>query len=426
MRSTFAALRVRNYRLFATGSLVSNTGTWMQRVAQDWLVLALTGSAGALGVTTGLQFLPILLFSPMAGVIADRFPKRSVMMVTQSAMAATAALLGVLAITGVAQPWHVYAIAFVFGSAVAFDTPARQAFVNEMVGHDTVANAVALNSASFNVGRMIGPAIAGGIIALLGSGVSASGWVIILNSATYLAVLAALKRMHGEELHPVPQLRRAKGQLRDGIAYVRSRPDIMLVMAILACAGTFGFNFQMTIALMATQVYDKGAGEYGLLGSILAVGSLVGALLAARRTSSSQRLVVVGAVVFGLVTLVAGLMPTFATFALVLPIAGLTSMTLMTAANSFIQMAADPAMRGRVLALYLAVFMGGTPLGAPLLGWIAEHAGARWTLIGGGGITALGSVLIAAYTAHRRGVVLTRYAWRGRHPGPDYRPVVTA
>jgi MFS family permease len=425
MRSTFAALRVRNYRLFATGSLVSNTGTWMQRVAQDWLVLALTGSAGALGVTTGLQFLPILLFSPMAGVIADRFPKRSVMMVTQSAMAATAALLGVLAITGVAQAWHVYAIAFVFGSAVAVDTPARQAFVNEMVGHDTVANAVALNSASFNVGRMIGPAIAGGIIALLGSGVSASGWVIMLNSATYLAVLAALKRMHSEELHPVPPLPRAKGQLRDGIAYVRSRPDIMLVMAILACAGTFGFNFQMTIALMATQVYDKGAGEYGLLGSILAVGSLVGALLAARRTSSSQRLVVVGAVVFGLVTLVAGLMPTFATFALVLPIAGLTSMTLMTAANSFVQMAADPAMRGRVLALYLAVFMGGTPLGAPLLGWIAEHAGARWTLIGGGGITALGSVLIAAYTAHRRGVVLTRYAWRGRHPEPDYRPVVT-
>jgi MFS family permease len=425
MRSTFAALRVRNYRLFATGSLVSNTGTWMQRVAQDWLVLALTGSAGALGVTTGLQFLPILLFSPMAGVIADRFPKRSVMMVTQSAMAATAALLGVLAITGVAQAWHVYVIAFVFGSAVAVDTPARQAFVNEMVGHDTVANAVALNSASFNVGRMIGPAIAGGIIALLGSGVSASGWVIILNSATYLAVLAALKRMHSEELQPVPPLPRAKGQLRDGIAYVRSRPDIMLVMAILACAGTFGFNFQMTIALMATQVYDKGAGEYGLLGSILAVGSLVGALLAARRTSSSQRLVVVGAVVFGLVTLVAGLMPTFATFALVLPIAGLTSMTLMTAANSFVQMAADPAMRGRVLALYLAVFMGGTPLGAPLLGWIAEHAGARWTLIGGGGITALGSVLIAAYTAHRRGVVLTRYAWHGRHPEPDYRPVVT-
>ena len=302
MRTTFAALRIRNYRLFAAGSLVSNTGTWMQRVAQDWLVLALTGSAGALGLTTGLQFLPILLFSPIAGVLADRFSKRSVMMVTQIAMSTTAALLGVLAITGVAQAWHVYAIAFAFGTAAAFDAPARQAFVNEMVGRDTLTNAVALNSASFNLGRMIGPAVAGGVIALLGSGVGASGWVILLNSASYLAVLVALKQMRSEELHPVPPLPRAKGQLRDGIAYVRSRPDIMLVMAILFVAGTFGFNFQMTTALMATQVYDKGAGEYGILGSILAIGSLTGALIAARRTSSSQRLVVASATIFGLVT----------------------------------------------------------------------------------------------------------------------------
>ena len=232
--------------------------------------------------------------------------------------------------------------------------------------------------------------------------------MILLNSATYLAVLVALKRMRSEELHPVPTLPRAKGQLREGIAYVRSRPDIMLVMAVLACAGTFGFNFQMTMALMATEVYGKGAGEYGMLGSILAIGSLSGALIAARRTASSQRLVVVSAVVFGLVTLAAGLMPTYLTFALILPVAGITSMTLMTAANSFVQMATDPAMRGRVLALYFAVFMGGTPIGAPLLGWVAEHAGARWTLIGGGGITALGAVLIAAYAAHRRGVALTR------------------
>jgi MFS family permease len=425
VKTTFAALRIRNYRLFATGTLISNTGTWMQRVAQDWLVLALTGSAGALGITTGLQFLPILLFSPIAGVIADRFAKRSVMMVTQTAMIVTATTLGVLAITGVARTWHVYVIAFAFGSAAAFDTPARQAFVNEMVGRETLTNAVALNSASFNLGRMIGPAVAGGVIALLGSGVAASGWVIVLNAATYLGVLAALKVIRSEELHPAPPIPRAKGQLREGIAYVRSRPDIMLVMAILGCAGTFGFNFQMTTALMATKVYDKGAGEYGLLGSVLAIGSLAGALIAARRTESSQRLVVVAALVFGMVTLVAGLMPTYLMFALFLPIAGITSMTLMTAANSFVQMAADPAMRGRVLALYMAVFMGGTPIGAPLLGWVADHAGARWTLIGGGGITALGTVLIAAYVAHRRGMVLTRYVWRGRQRQPDLGPVVT-
>jgi MFS family permease len=425
VKATFAALRIRNYRLFAAGSLVSNTGTWMQRVAQDWLILALTGSAGALGLTTGLQFLPILLFSPIAGVIADRFSKRSVMMVTQIAMIAAATLLGVLAITGIVTEWHVYVIAFAFGTAAAFDAPARQAFVNEMVGREKLTNAVALNSASFNLGRMIGPAVAGGVIALLGSGVAASGWVIVLNGASYLAVLAALKLMHSEELHPVPPLPRAKGQLREGIAYVRSRRDIMLVMAILACAGTFGFNFQMTTALMATKVYGKGAGEYGILGSILAIGSLTGALIAARRTSSSQRLVVISAIVFGVVTLIAGLMPTYVTFALVLPLAGITSMTLMTAANSFVQMAADPAMRGRVMALYMAVFMGGTPVGAPLLGWIADHAGARWTLVGGGGITALGTLLIVAVVAHRRGVVLTRYVWRGRQRQPDYGPVVT-
>jgi MFS family permease len=423
VRTTFAALRVRNYRLFAAGSLISNTGTWMQRVAQDWLVLALTGSAGALGITTGLQFLPILLFSPIAGVFADRFSKRSVLMVTQVAMAATAALLGLLAISGVATAWHVYALAFAFGTAAAFDTPARQAFVNEMVGRETITNAVALNSASFNIGRMIGPAIAGGVIALLGSGVEASGWVILINAASYLAVLSAIKRMRSEELHPVPPIAPAKGQLREGIAYVRSRPDILLVMAIVGWAGMFAFNFQMTTALMATKVYDRGAGEFGLLGSILAVGSLAGALIAAHRNSSSQRLVVLASIAFGLVTFAAGLMPSYLTFAAVLPLAGITSMTLATAANSFVQMAAEPAMRGRVMALYLAVFMGGTPVGAPMLGWIAEHLGARWTLIGGGAITVLGTLAIAAYAAHRRGMVLTRYVWRARQR--QYGPVVT-
>jgi MFS family permease len=265
--------------------------------------------------------------------------------------------------------------------------------------------------------------VAGGVIAVLGSGVDASGWVILLNSASYLAVLAALKRMRSEELRPTPPLPRAKGQLRAGIAYVRSRPDILLVMAIVACAGTFGLNYQMTMALMATEVYGKGAGEYGMLGSILAVGSLTGALIAARRRSSSQRLVVIAATMFGVVTLAAGLMPTYLTFALILPLAGITSMTLMTAANSFVQMAADPAMRGRVLALYFAVFMGGTAGGAPVLGWVADHAGARWTLVGGGAITAIGALAIAAFAAHSRGEVLTRYVWRGRQRQPEYAPV---
>ena len=421
----FAALKVRNYRLFATGSLISNVGTWMQRVAQDWLVLTLTGSAGALGITTGLQFLPILLFSPIAGVLADRFPKRSVLIVTQIAMAATAAVLGVLAITNTVEEWHIYVLAFVFGVGAAFDTPARQAFVNEMIGKAALTNAVALNSATFHLARMVGPSIAGGVIALLGSGVGATGWVILVNAASYFAVVVSLKMMRSEDLRPVPLVPRGKGQLRAGVAYVRSRPDIMLVMGVVFSAGTFGLNFQMTTALMATKVYDKGAGEYGVLGSIVAVGSLAGALLAARRTTSRQRLVVVSGVAFGVVTMIAGLMPSYLTFALILPVCGFAALTLVTAATAFVQMAVDASMRGRVMALYMAVFMGGTPFGAPLLGWIADHAGARWTLIGGGGLTAAGTVVAVLLSTRRQGLVITRYFRSAPHPADaDIGPVV--
>jgi MFS family permease len=407
MRTTFAALRNRNYRLFATGSLVSNVGTWMQRIAQDWLVLTLTGSAGALGITTGLQFLPILLFSPIAGVLADRFPKRRILAVTQVALGTTAGILGVLAITGWVTVWHVYVIAFLFGIATAIDTPARQAFVHEMVRRDQLPNAVGLNSASFNLGRVIGPAIAGGLIAALGSGVGATGWVIMLNAASYFAVIVSLVRMRPEELFTTPLVPRSRGQLRDGVRYVRGRPDIMLVMAVVFCAGTFGLNFQMTTALMATQVYGKGAGEYGILGSVLAVGSLTGSLMAARRVASRQRLVIGAGVAFGVAVTIVGLMPSYLTFAVFLPLCGFAALTLVTAANSFVQLAADPHMRGRVMALYLAIFMGGTPVGAPALGWVAEQFGARWTLIGGGALTVIGTVTAAVTFGRRQSVVVT-------------------
>ena len=403
MRSTFAALRVRNYRLFASGALVSNVGTWMQRVAQDWLILTLTGSAGALGLTTGLQFLPILLFSPFAGVIADRYPKRRILAMTQTGMAVTAGVLGVLAVTGLVQAWHVYVLAFLFGTGTAFDAPPRQAFVNEMVGRDQLANAVGLNSASFNLARMIGPALAGVLIAWMGSGVEATGWVILANAGSYLAVIISLSWMRTTELTPTAPLGRGRGQLRDGLRYVRSRPDLMLVMAIVFCAGTFGLNFQMTTALMATDVYGKGAGEYGVLGSILAIGSLAGSLLAARRVQPRQRLVIGAAVAFGVIVAVAGMMPTYLTFALILPLCGFAALTVVTAANALVQMTTAPEMRGRVMALYMAIFMGGTPFGSPLLGWIAEHAGARWTLIGGGALTVLGTLTATAVLAPRQG-----------------------
>jgi MFS family permease len=405
VRSTFASLWVRNYRLFATGSLVSNTGTWMQRVAQDWLVLTLTGSAGALGITTGLQFLPIVLLSPIAGVVADRFPKRRVLVLAQIAMGALAATLGMLALTGLARPWHVYLLAFLFGTAAAVDTPARQAFVNEMVPRDQLQNAVGLNSVSFNIGRLLGPATAGVLIAWLGSGVSATGWVIMLNAVSYIAVIVSLLKMRGSELVAAPRLGRGPGQLRDGLRYVRGRPDIMLVMAVVFFAGTFGLNFQMTTALMATEVYGKGAGEYGVLGSILAIGSIAGSLLAARRIGARQRLVIVAAIAFGVSVTIAGLMPSYLTFAVFLPVCGISAMTMMTSANSFVQLSSEDHVRGRVMALYMAIFMGGTPIGAPTLGWVAEQYGARWTLVGGGMLTVLGvigSAIVLGRTQHVR------------------------
>jgi len=406
VRSTFRALRIRNYRIFMIGGVFSNIGTWMQRVAQDWLVLQLTDSGLALGITTGLQMLPALLLSPWAGAVADRFPKRSVLRVTQVAMAVPAIVLGVLAVSGVAQAWHVYVVAFVFGCGTAFDTPARQSFVIEMVGPDDLANAVGLNSGAFNVARLVGPALAGLLIAALGSGVSASGWVIMLNGFSYLAVLMSLALLDPSRLAPSPSSGRGRGKVREGLRYVRSRPDLMLILATVFFVGTFGMNFQMTSALMATNVFHKGAGEYGILGSVMAIGSLGGALVAARRERPRLRLVVGAALLFGVVELLSGLMPTYLTFALILPLLGVCSLTMATAANATIQMTSSPAMRGRVAALYLMVFMGGTPAGAPFIGWIGEVMGARWTLIIGGGASIVGIVVVVLLYLRAQGLTV--------------------
>jgi len=403
---TFRALSNHNYRLYAAGGVVSNTGTWMQRVAQDWLVLQLTaGNGTALGITTGLQFLPILLLSPYAGLIADRFPKRRLLQVTQLMMAVPALLLGVLAITGAVETWHVYVLAFVFGIGTAFDAPARQSFVSEMVGQDDLTNAVGLNSASFNAARVVGPALAGVLIAALGGGAQATGWVIALNALSYGAVVMALQRMRAVDLDtPVPEARK-KGMIRDGIRYVRSRPDVLMILAIVFFAGTFGLNFQMTSALMATEVFGKGATEYGVLGSAMAIGSLSGALLAARRGRPRHRLVILAAIAFGLAEIVAGLMPTYLAFALWLPVLGLSALTMITAANATVQLSVTPLLRGRVMALYMMILMGGTPLGAPIVGWVGETFGARWTLIGGGAMTIAGVLLAVFLFSRSQGLI---------------------
>lgn len=404
----FRALHVYNYRMYAAGSVVSNVGTWMQRVAQDWLVLELTDSGAAVGITTGLQFLPLLLFSPIAGVAADRFSKRHLLMVTQSWMGAIAIVLGTLALTGAVEVWHVFVLAFLFGTGTAFDAPTRQAFVNEMVARDGIMNAVALNSATFNLARMVGPAVAGGLIALFGSGVAATGAVIAINGASYAAVVVQLRRMRTEELHPAPPVGRGPGQIREGLRYLRSRKDIVLVLGVVFSAGTFGLNFQLTNALMATDAFHKGAGEFGVLGSVLAVGSFFGALMAARRSSSRQRLVILSALAFGASEVVLGLMPNYLSFAAFLPVCGFAGLTVATAANSFVQLASDPMMRGRVMAVYMMIFAGGKPLGSPLLGWVSDHFGPRTMLIGGGGLTIVGTVLSVVITTRGR-ISPTRY-----------------
>ncbi len=404
MSPTFRSLANANYRLYAAGGVVSNTGTWMQRVAQDWLVLQLTANSGtAIGITTGLQFLPFLLFAPVAGLVADRMPKRRLLQLTNIGMALPAALLGLLTVTGTVQIWHVYVLAFVLGTAAAFDAPARQSFVSEIVGPDDVSNAVGLNSASFNAARIVGPALAGLLIAAFGGGALGTGWVILLNAVSYAAPIAALRRLDPTLLDSPEPSPRTPGAIREGIAYVRGRPDLLLILGIVGVTGTFGLNFQMTSALMATEVFGRGPTAYGLLGTFMAVGSLTGALVAARRERVRHRVVVGAALIFGAIEVVAGLAPSYAVYAAIVPLLGLTALTMITSANAFMQLHTAPGMRGRVMALYMMIFMGGTPVGAPVIGWVGETFGARWTLLGGGALTMLGVAASAAlYLAHQR------------------------
>jgi MFS family permease len=394
---TFRSLRNPNYRLYAAGSVVSNVGTWLQRVAQDWLVLQLTGNSGtAIGITTGLQFLPFLLLSPVAGLVADRIPKRRLLQLTNLGMAVPALVLGLLAVTGQAQIWHVYVLALVLGVSSAFDAPARQSFVSELVEPEDLTNAVGLNSANFNSARIVGPALAGVMIAALGGGVTATGWVILLNAVSYAAPISMLRSLDPRLLHSPDLVPRQPRAIRAGVGYVRRRPDLLLILAIVFFTGTFGLNFQITSALMATNVFDKGPTEYGLLGTFMAFGSLAGSLLAARRERVRHRLVVGAALAFAIVEIAAGLMPTYLTIALITPLLGITALTIITSANAFIQLNTDGGMRGRVMALYMMIFIGGTPFGAPFMGWIAEEFGARWTLLLGGGITGLGVLAASA------------------------------
>jgi MFS family permease len=396
----FRSLRIRNYRLYASGQLVSLTGTWMQRVAQDWLVLEITNSGTALGIVTALQFGPALLLGLWGGVLADRGNKRRMLLATQTGLALVALLLGLLDITGVVQYWHVLALATALGIISAIDTPIRQSFVIEMVGRDELTNAVAINSTIFNSGRILGPAAAGLLISAVGT-----GWAFVGNAASSLAVLAGLVMMRPAELFPSPPVRRARGQLREGLRYVLERRDLVRTMVLIFMFGTFGLNFAITCALMAKQVFHRGASGYGLLSTSLAVGAFCGAVLATRRTKRPSSMFLLGmAAVFSVAEVAAGLMPDFLWTAIVLVPTGLAMLSVTTAANAHVQLGVAPTMRGRVMALYLMCFMGGTPLGAPLIGWLAGVAGPRWGLIGGGVICLASAAGLALGLARRRGM----------------------
>lgn len=403
--STFDSLRFFNYRLWFAGALVANVGTWMQRVAQDWLVLTvLTDESGvAVGVTTALQFAPVLVLSAYAGVLADRVDRRKLLIATQAGQGVLAAGLGALVLVGNAQLWQVYVFALLLGCVTAIDGPVRQTFVAELVPQDKLSNAVGLNSASFNAARLVGPGVAGLLIAWVGP-----GWVFVINAVTFAATILALTFMRRTELRHMPSAPRSKGQIRDGIRYVRNRSDILVIMVVVGVVSTFGLNFQLTSALMARTEFGKGAGEYGILGSVLAIGSLTGALLAARRERPRVRLVIGAAFAFGIATGVMALMPTYPSFAIACIPVGLASLTMMTAANATIQLSTQPAMRGRVMALYMMVFLGATPIGSPIVGWIGEEFGARWS-IGVGSISALLVSAGAALWARRAWDVQVRY-----------------
>lgn len=412
----FSSLKVRNYRLFFAGQVVSNIGTWMQRIAQDWLVLSLTGSATAVGVTTALQFLPMLLFGLYGGVLVDRLNKRRALLVTQTSMALTGIALALLTLSGHVQVWHVYLAAFVVGLATVVDNPARQSFVSEMVGPDQLQNAVSLNSANFQSARLVGPAVAGLMITGVGT-----GWAFLFNGLSFVAPLVGLLLMRARELHVVRRTPKGKGQLREGLRYVAGRPDLTWTIILIGFIGTFGFNFPVYLSAFADDVFHAGAGSYSLFNTLMAVGSLAGALLAARRGTAKLRVMLAAAVAFGGLELVAATAPSLWLFSLLMVPIGMFGMTVNVTANTTVQMGTDPAMRGRVMALYMMVFMGGSPIGAPIAGWITDTYGVRAGLAVGGAIAAAAAIVIGLVLA-RVGNLRLSVGWHGGHPWVRFVP----
>jgi MFS family permease len=401
-RRTFGSLQVANFRLFAASQLLSNTGAWMQRVAQDWLVLSLTDSPTAVGITTAMQFAPMLLFGLFGGVIADRYPKRRLLLATQTCACALATSLAILTLAGHVTVWEVYIIAFLLGLVTVVDNPTRQLFVNEMVGPDHLRNAISLNSSIFQLGGLVGPAISGLLINAVGG-----GWAFAVNATTYLPVLAALLLIDTAALRHVAPAPRAGGQLREGLQYVAARPQLIWPIVLVGFVGSIGLNMPVVLSAYSKDVFHTGAAGYGLLNSMVALGSMAGALRSARRRNHLRlRGLVVAAAMFGTLEAGTSFAPDPLTFAVLLILVGGAALTFLTAANSTVQLGSDDVIRGRVMSLYMLVLLGGTPFGGPLIGFITQHVGARYGMLTAGAVPALAALAVALVLRHRSGLRL--------------------
>jgi MFS family permease len=411
LRRSFDSLEVPNYRRYFAGQLISLSGTWMQTVAAIWLILSLTGSGLAVGLTTALQFLPMLLFGAWGGLLADRIPKRRLLITTQILMAIPALGLFAVTATGVVAPWMVFLAVFAMGTVNAVDNPTRQSFVIEMVGPDRVVNAVSLNSVIVQMARIVGPAVAGILIAAFG--------VVpcfALNALTFLAMIFALRGMDTGRLHTEPVAPRAPGAIRAGLRYVAATPELAVPLALMALVGTLGFNFQVILPLLAKFSFDGGAMTYATMVSAMAVGSIAGALVNGSHGRTGSRLIIAGALAFGLSALLAAAMPAIAFEAMALALLGAAAVTFAATINSTLQLAVAPEMRGRVMALYSVVFLGSTPIGGPLTGWLAQTYDPRVTLLLAG-VTGLGAAWAARVCFAR--VARVRVGSAGEGGSPD-------
>ncbi|MHA7268634.1 MFS transporter [Arthrobacter sp. HLT1-20] len=408
---TFSSLKIRNYRIFASANLLAVIAVWMQRVAQDWMVLELSGSVTAVGITVFMQFIPSLLLMPLGGILADRYSKRLILIISQCAAGLLAALMAVLALTGSLEVWHIYVIAFVLGLVVVADQPARQVFVNELVGPRQLRNAISLNSSIFQMGGMIGPAVSGVLIMAVGG-----GWAFAVNAVACAVTVISLTLIRTDELKKMPPVKRAKGQLMEGVRYALRKPTIFFPAVMAAVFAVFGLSLAVLMAAYANTVFDAGAGGYGLLNTLVALGALFGALASTRFATLRLRGVMSAAGAYGVVLMLAAFAPSMATFGAVMVVAGFASLLFLTSANQLVQMSTNVLIRGRVMSLYIMVLIGGQALGGPLMGWLAEQWGVQWAMLLAGGVTVLAAVVIGLVLAQRGQLALRVNLRSARRP----------